>query len=136
MIGIRTIGLLGALGVAAIATGCAPAAEPATAAPAAVTVTPEMIAQGRTLFTGQGRCGVCHGPAGRGGSLGPNLTDAQWIWVDPAGNVHNQLFRIIKDGIDEPRQFPAPMPAMGGGNLSDEQIHALAAYVDSLTPNS
>jgi mono/diheme cytochrome c family protein len=138
MMGIRRAAAIGSLlGIASV-VGCAPSVAEPGAAPvvAAVTVTPEMVAQGRTLFTGQGRCAVCHGQNARGGQLGPNLTDGEWIWIDTGQNVHSQLFAIIRDGIEEPRRFPAPMPAMGGGTLSDEQIHALAAFVNSLNPGS
>jgi len=121
--------------VISLAAGCAPAEPPAAgpgAAPAPVVATPEMIEQGRTLFTGTGRCGICHGPQARGGSLGPNLTNNQWIWVEPGPTIHTQVATIIRNGIEQPRQYPAPMPAMGGGNLSDEQINALSAYIVSL----
>jgi len=113
---------------------CGPPPEPVSgpgAAPAVV-VTPEMIEQGRSLFSGVGRCTVCHGPQARGGSLGPNLTNSQWIWVDPTENVFAQVADIVREGIDEPRQYPAPMPAMGGGTLTTDQVNALAAYVVSL----
>jgi mono/diheme cytochrome c family protein len=124
-----SVGLL----AVAFAAACAPA-EPAAGpgATAAVTVTPEMIQQGRTLFTGAGQCGICHGPQARGGSLGPNLTNNQWIWVQPGANLHAQVATIIRTGIETPRQYPAPMPALGGGNLTEAQVNALAAYVVSL----
>jgi mono/diheme cytochrome c family protein len=116
-----------------LAAACAPAEPPAgVGAAAAVTVTPEMIQEGRTLFTGAGLCGVCHGPQARGGSLGPNLTNNQWIWVQPDGNVHAQVATLIRNGIEQPRQYPAPMPPMGGANLTEAQVNALAAYVVSL----
>jgi len=113
--------------------GCASAGTSGAGAPAAITITPEMIAEGRTLYTGAGRCGVCHGPMGRGGRLGPNLTDDTWIWVDTAQDFHTQVFNIIKNGVPEARQTAGGiMPAMGGGSLTDVQIHALAAYVATL----
>jgi mono/diheme cytochrome c family protein len=121
-----------------LAAGCAPAATtegaPAAGAgaAAAVAVTPEMITAGRQLFTGAGRCGVCHGPQGRGSTLGPDLTDDEWIWVEPGATMHAQVVTIIRTGIEEPRESPAPMPAMGGGNLTEDQLNALAAYVGSL----
>lgn len=126
--------VISCLALAVAAGACAPstAEGPASAAPAAPAVTPELIAQGQTLFAGAGRCGVCHGATARGGRLGPNLTDDEWIWVEPGANMHTQIFDIIKNGIATPRQYPTGMPAMGGGNLTDEQVHALAAYVGSL----
>jgi mono/diheme cytochrome c family protein len=122
------------LSFALAAGGCAGAssASGTGGAPAAPAITAELIAEGQTLFASAGRCGVCHGPTGAGGRSGPNLTDDTWLWVDTSGDVHAQLFRIIKEGIPEPRQAQIGMPAMGGGNLTDQQIHAIAAYVASL----
>ena len=121
-----------ALGIALI-SGCAASttsgAAEGSASASVGAATPEMIASGRALFTGAGRCGVCHAPTGRGGSLGPNLTDDDWIWVDTSMDVRQQIAVIIRDGISEPRQFPAPMPAQGGGSLTEVQIQALAAFV-------
>lgn len=131
-----TRGRLGALGAVLLAAGlqaCAPAVDTAApGAPAAVTITPEMIAQGQALFVGAGNCRVCHANNARGGSLGPDLTSDDWIWIQPGQDLHTQLVAIIRDGIPQPRQFPAPMPARGGGSLTDAQIEALAAYVGSL----
>ena len=126
-----------AIAILGAAAACAPAAAgTAAGAPAAAAApapaTPEMIAQGRTLFSGQGRCAVCHGQGGRGGQLGPNLQDNEWIWVDPAQPVRPQVAAIIRTGIENPRQHPAAMPAMGGGTLTEEQVQALAAFVESL----
>ena len=113
--------------------GCASSGGgPAGGAPAAVTVTPELIEQGRTLYTSAGRCNVCHGPTGLGGRSGPNIADNTWLWVDPQQDMHTQIFNIIKNGIPEPRQAQVSMPPMGGGQLTDDQIHAIAAYVASL----
>lgn len=126
------------LGIAAVAwvAACAPstAAAPGADASAAAVgpATPEMIAMGRTLFSGDGRCAVCHGQNGRGGSLGPNLQDDEWIWVNTAQAIRPQVATIVRAGIENPRQYPAPMPAMGGGSLSEEQVQALAAFVESL----
>ena len=120
---------LAACGPSTASTDVGGAGAPAAAvAPA----TPAMIAEGRTLFAGDGRCAVCHGQGGRGGSLGPNLQDNDWIWVDPAQPVRPQIATIIRNGIANPRQSPAPMPAMGGGNLTEAQVQALSAFVESL----
>lgn len=125
-----------AVAALSLAAACAPSAsDTMTAGPSAAATgaaTPEMIAQGRSLFSGSGRCAVCHAPTGRGGSLGPNLTDDEWIWVDTSEAIRPQIAEIIRGGIPEPQQYPAPMPAMGGGNLTDAEIQALAAFVESL----
>lgn len=131
----RVLLSLSAVAGLALTAACAPSASsmPAEApAAAAGPATPEMISMGRTLFAGAGRCGVCHAPTGRGGSLGPNLTDDDWIWVDPNMAMRPQIAAIVRNGIAEPREYPAPMPAQGGGSLTEEQIQALAAFVESL----
>ena len=120
--------------VVLLVAGCASSGGAAAGggAAAAVTVTPEMVAEGRTLYTNPGRCNVCHGATGLGGRVGPNLADNTWLWVDPAQNLHNQIFNIIKQGVPQPKVAPTGMPAMGGAQLTDDQIHAIAAYVESL----
>lgn len=117
-----------------LATGCAPS-EPAAASPGAtaVEITPAMISQGRSVFTSAGRCSVCHGQTGRGGELGPDLTDSEWIWIEPGANLHAQLVQIIRNGVPDPRVYDSPMPPMGGATLTEEQIQAAAAYVQSLS---
>jgi putative heme-binding domain-containing protein len=46
------------------------------AAPAIDTVVPGNPEAGRRIFFGKGGCAQCHAIAGRGGFLGPDLTDA------------------------------------------------------------
>ncbi len=59
----------------------------------------------------------------------PNLTDAEWLNIEAPVTV-DKVKMLIKGGVAEPKQFPAPMPAMG--HLSDDQVNAIAAYVISL----
>ncbi|HEX6938999.1 MAG TPA: cytochrome c [Longimicrobiales bacterium] len=117
-------------------TAEAPAAEPgAPAAPAQLPpgVTQEMVARGQQIFTGQGNCFTCHGMNGEGSQLAPNLRDSEWLWLDPAqGNLLDQAVSRIQTGVPEPKQYPAPMPPMGGAQLSQEQVRDVAAYVLSL----
>ena len=122
--------------VGALAAGCASSggagAGGAMAAPAA---TPEMVAQGQSLYSGAGNCQTCHGAGGAGGRFGPSLTDGDWLWFDASSpNLLTEMAALIRTGVSEPRGGATPMPAMGGGNLSDDQVLALAAYVMSLNP--
>lgn len=111
----------------------APAAQPAAPAELPAGVTQEMYAQGQALFTGQGICYTCHGMNAEGSQLAPNLRDNEWLWVDPAqGNLQQQIAQIIRTGVPQPKQYPAPMPPMAGVQLSDDQIQALSAYVASI----
>lgn len=93
-------------------------------------VTQEQFDQGQALFTGQGGCQACHGPDGGGSQLGPNLTDSEWFHV-PGPEVE-AIAGVIRNGVSQPVQYPAPMPPMGGADLNDEQIQALAGYVASI----
>jgi mono/diheme cytochrome c family protein len=89
-------------------------------------VTLDQVREGQRNFT---VCVVCHGPDGRGTQLGPSLRDGQWIHIDgePA-----QIEQIIRTGVAEPEQHPVPMPVMGGGDFTEEQLRALALYVYAL----
>lgn len=114
----------------------APAAQPGPAAqsqqPASLAqgVTQEQFDQGRQIFTGEGACQACHGPQAQGTQLAPDLTDDEWINIpDPSIETVGQL---IRTGVAQPKEHPAPMPPMGGANLSDEQVRALAGYVLSI----
>lgn len=112
----------------------APAAEPATPPQQQVSlaegVTQEQFDQGRQIFSGQGGCQVCHGPEAQGTQLAPDLTDDEWLNIaDPSLETVDQL---IRTGVAQPKEHPAPMPPMGGANLSDEQVSALAGYVLSI----
>lgn len=93
-------------------------------------VTMEMVTQGRQLFSGQGGCHACHNPQATGTQLAPDLTDGEWINV--SGRNYEEIVSLIKTGVAQPQQHPGPMPPMGGANLSDEQVDALAAYIVSL----
>lgn len=106
----------------------APAPAPTTAAgtpPAGAT--PEMVTAGQQTFSTI--CAACHGPDAKGTQLAPNLTDAEWINVS---GTYDEIQTVVKTGVPTPKQHPSPMPPMGGGNLSDDQVKAVAAYVWSL----
>lgn len=94
-------------------------------------VTQEQFDQGRDLFAGQGACQACHGPNGSGSQLAPNLADDEWLNISEP--TVDQLAEVIREGVPQPQEHPAPMPPMGGADLSDEQVQALAGYVASLS---
>ena len=108
-----------------------PAAAPQQQVTLAEGVTQEQFDQGRQLFTGQGGCQACHGPQATGTQLAPDLTDAEWINISQPANVDN-VMTLIKTGVAQPKEHPAPMPPMGGANLNDEQVRALSGYVLSI----
>lgn len=90
-------------------------------------VTPEQYQQGQELFTGSGGCVACHGPDATGTQLAPDLTDSEWINI--SGPNMDEIVQLIQTGVPQPLQHPGPMPPMGGANLTDQQVEALAAYV-------
>ena len=92
-------------------------------------VTQEMVAQGEQIFNQQ-ICFSCHGANGVGTVLGPALTDQEWLNTDGS---YEGIMGIVRTGVPEPVQFSAPMPPMGGIQLSDEQIGQVAAYVYALS---
>jgi mono/diheme cytochrome c family protein len=113
------IGVAGWLG---FEQGADPATSPAT------------IALGDSVFhgrTGGALCYVCHGPTGKGmAGLGPSLIDKEWLHGD--GSVAF-IARIVTEGVPKPKKTAGPMPPKGGGNLSELQVSAVAAYVHSLS---
>ena len=93
-------------------------------------VTAAQVAEGRQIFTGQGICYTCHGPDAKGTQLAPDLTDDEWLQL--SGRNLDEIEQLIRTGVPNPAQHPSPMPPMGGANLTDEQVRAVAAYVASL----
>ena len=95
---------------------------------------PATLALGKKVFEGKAGgaiCFTCHGMNAKGvQGLGPNLTDATWLHGDGSLPFIEQLVKI---GVPKAKQSAAPMPPMGGAQLSDEQVHAVAAYVFSLS---
>jgi mono/diheme cytochrome c family protein len=95
---------------------------------------PTDVALGDSVFHGKvggALCYVCHGPAGKGvNGLGPNLTDKEWVNGD---GTLPFIEKTILDGVPKPKKMPAPMPPKGGGQLTEAQVKAAAAYVWSLS---
>jgi len=118
-------------------TAMAPAPAPANttaAAPAAggampAGVTADMVSQGDQIFHGKGNCYTCHGPDAKGTALAPNLTDGEWLNIT---GKYDEIVSTVHTGVPKPKKAPAPMPAMGGAQLSDDEVKQVAAYVWSL----
>lgn len=113
------------------------AAAPSTTPPAGAApegTTPEMVAAGQQIYSGQGLCFTCHGMDGKGTALAPDLTSGKWLWINPAqGNMLAQLETVIREGVPNPKEHPAPMPPMGGAQLTPDQIRDVSAYVLSIS---
>ena len=106
-------------------------AAPQQQATLAEGVTQEQFDLGRQLFTGQGGCQACHGPQATGTQLAPDLTDSEWLNLTPPVTTET-IVNLIETGVPQPIEHPAPMPPMGGANLNDQQVQALAGYVLSI----
>ncbi|MDB6015412.1 MAG: Glucose dehydrogenase [Gammaproteobacteria bacterium] len=109
----------------------------ATANAASLPVPPgatrEMVALGDRIYHGQvggATCTGCHGTNGAGTPLGPDLTDTKWLWSDGSFPA---IAKTITTGVSEPKQYRAPMPPMGGAQLTPDQVSAVAAYVWGLS---
>ncbi len=91
-----------------------------------------MIAEGKTLFGGQGLCMVCHGTNAKGiPNLGADLTDAEWLQTDGS---YDGILQTVSTGVPADKSTSGTvMPPKGGSNISDEQMKAVAAYVWSLS---
>lgn len=95
-------------------------------------VTAQMIAEGASLFKGQGICVVCHGPEAKGiPNLGADLTDEEWVHGD--GSYEGTLETITKGVAPDKSTTGAAMPPKGGSSLKEDQLKAVAAYVWSLS---
>jgi len=114
----------------ALATPAAAAAQTKDSLPPGVT--PEMLAQGETVFTGPGLCTACHGSDAKGmPGLGANLTDAKWLHSDGS---YDAIVQQILTGVPANKSTSGSMmPPKGGSALTDVQVKAVAAYVWSLS---
>ncbi len=121
---MKTLLVIGALGAAMAAGGASPDG------PIETTRTMVQDTAGKGIFTGKGLCAACHGTEGKGTALAPDLTDAKWLNVD--GSL-DAIAKLVKEGVPNPKEHPAPMPAMGGAQLTDAEIQAVARYVKSLS---
>jgi mono/diheme cytochrome c family protein len=93
-------------------------------------VTMDMVTAGSQIFNQQ-ICFTCHGINGAGTPLGPPLNDQTWINID---GEYTSIQEVVRTGVPQPKEFTASsMPAMGGLQLTDQQIAEVAAYVYSIS---
>lgn len=90
-------------------------------------VSMETLREGREHYA---PCLVCHGVEAEGTQLGPPFRSGSWIHSD--GTIEG-IERVIRSGVDNPRSYPVPMPAMGGGEFDEEALRSLATYVYALS---
>jgi cbb3-type cytochrome c oxidase subunit III len=139
----KMTGLIGAAALVAI-TACGDAAQdtqPAADTPAPAQqmvganidlpegVTLEMVQAGKTVFETT-TCYTCHGMDAAGTALAPSLRDRDWL---NSGGTYPELVEVVRNGVQQPVQYPAAMPAMGGANLTEDQVRQVAAYVYAIS---
>jgi glucose/arabinose dehydrogenase/mono/diheme cytochrome c family protein len=93
----------------------------------------EMVALGYRIYHGEvggATCTGCHGANATGTPLGPDLTGTKWLWGDGS---YPAIAKIITAGVSQPKQYRAPMPPMGGAQLTPDQVSAVAAYIWALS---
>lgn len=93
---------------------------------------PDQVALGSRIFHGEisgATCGGCHGSDGRGSPVGADLTSGKWLWSD--GSLAG-IEETIKKGVPKPKEHGGAMPPLGGVQLSERDIRAVASYVWSI----
>ncbi|MES2619471.1 MAG: cbb3-type cytochrome c oxidase N-terminal domain-containing protein [Bacteroidota bacterium] len=78
------------------------------------------ITEGVDIF--KTNCIACHGNAGEGNAVGPNLTDNYWLH----GGALNDVFKSVKYG------WPAKGMKSWQTDLSNTQIRNVASYIQSI----
>ncbi len=94
-----------------------------------------MVALGGKIFrseVGGVTCTGCHGDNAKGSPLGPDLTGHKWVW---SNGSYAGIAKTIIHGVPRPKNYRSPMPPMRG-QLTPDQIKAVAAYVWSLSHRS
>lgn len=79
------------------------------------------LEEGKQIYMAM-NCQACHGTAGEGNAVGPNLTDNHYLH----GCKFDDIFNTIKNG------FPAKGMTAFKAQLSDQKIQQVASYVISL----
>lgn len=93
-------------------------------------VTAAMVTTGKALFEKEAACYTCHGEAGVGTGLAPNLADDVWLHSDGS---YPAIVKQITEGVTAPKESMIPMLPKGGTQITDEQTAAVAAYVWTLS---
>ena len=91
--------------------------------------TKEAVGLGNAVYhaqVGAATCTGCHGADGSGTALGPSLTSGKYVWSD--GSLEG-IRKTVAEGVAKPKNYRAPMPPMGGAQLTPDQLSAVSAYV-------
>jgi mono/diheme cytochrome c family protein len=93
--------------------------------------TKEQVALGDRIFHGEvdaGTCSGCHGSDAKGSPMGANLVAGPWRKRGDNDTLE-WITNTIVAGVPHPKNYPGAMPPMGGAQLSQQDVAAVAAYV-------
>jgi glucose/arabinose dehydrogenase/mono/diheme cytochrome c family protein len=91
--------------------------------------TSAQVALGDRIYHGEeggATCVGCHGSDAAGTPLGPTLKAHDWLWSDGS---YAGIQKTVREGVASPKQYRSAMPAMGGAQLTGDQVEAVSAYV-------
>jgi glucose/arabinose dehydrogenase/mono/diheme cytochrome c family protein len=91
--------------------------------------TSAQVALGDRIYHGEeggATCVGCHGSDAAGTPLGPTLKAHEWLWSDGS---YAGIQKTVREGVANPKQYRSVMPAMGGAQLTADQLEAVSAYV-------
>jgi glucose/arabinose dehydrogenase/mono/diheme cytochrome c family protein len=117
----------------ASAAGAAGSAVAVASLPVPPGATRQTLEQGDRVYHGQvasATCAGCHGTGGQGTPLGPDLRSGKWLWSN--GSLSG-IEKTVREGVEKPKNYRAPMPPMGGSQLTRRQVRDVAAYVWALS---
>jgi len=133
-LGAELVGIVLALSIALCAGDVRAGERESSARGALPLATSAPATRGDSVFhglAGGGTCFTCHQANAKGlAGLAPDLTDDVWLHGDGSLMFIRHTIRM---GVPKPKQAAAPMPPMGGANLSMMDLHAVADYVYSLS---
>jgi mono/diheme cytochrome c family protein len=96
-------------------------------------IAPERIDLGREAYIAA-QCAMCHGPAGKGGGLGPDLTDDSWDHGDGSvESIREVLLEGVTRGQMKSTAYAMAMPPIGRYIEDEDRVLALAQYVWSMS---
>ncbi|GAA4218126.1 cytochrome c oxidase cbb3-type subunit 3 [Sagittula marina] len=83
---------------------------------------PDLVADGQVVF--ENNCSACHAEDGTGDRMqgAPNLTDQIWLY----GGDYDTIYETVMNARY------GQMPPMGGADLSEAEVRAVALYVHGL----
>jgi mono/diheme cytochrome c family protein len=139
--GLVVLVLVGVVAAIAVSKHKIAATWSVTPKPVVIPTDPEMIAEGKRLFTARG-CADCHGEnlAGKlaiadpmlGAFYGPNITQAKGTRVSTFSDL--DWVRAIRHGVRPDGSSILLMPSDEFNRLSDRDIGAIIAYAKSAAP--